>query len=105
MGLFVLYEKYFRYHHRPALRFVSLLQPFRHLFCNPYCYEYKYFTETVAEKLKKIKFLLKIIRHFSTGRNDYSSNQWKGLYLFKKIHDDVFRKPLRRLWKVIVMVL
>jgi hypothetical protein len=40
--------------------YCSVLQPF----CNPYYFEYKYFMEKVAEKLKKIKFFMKIRSHF-----------------------------------------
>jgi hypothetical protein len=42
---------------RMAKRSATLCNPS----CNPYCDEYNYFTEKVAEKTKKIKFLLEIL--------------------------------------------
>jgi hypothetical protein len=45
---------------------LSVKTYFFRFFCNHYRYEYKYFTEKGCRKTEKKKFLLKILRHFST---------------------------------------
>jgi hypothetical protein len=63
---------------------LSVPQPFRHLSCNPYCYEYKYFTEKGCGETEKNKvFVEDSSSFFNSGRTDYLNHR-KGPYLFKK---------------------
>jgi hypothetical protein len=59
----------------------------------------------VAEKPKKIKFLLEILRHFSTPAGPTTPVTGKVCIYSKKNHFDAFSKPFRCLWKVIAMFL
>jgi hypothetical protein len=59
--------------------------------------------EKVAEKPKKIKFLLRILRHFSIPAGTTTPITGKAGIYSKKNHADAFSKPFRWFYKTIGM--